>query len=195
MTFSLNTESHGHIDAGFYSVFVRFARLGDHCFPTEYFCSFVKKLAQNPEIKKCVFFVYPESKFWDKNAEYIDELVDKFLEKSSQSDGSDGWLPELENWKGEKKEIVDHDQGKVRLEDELDIENGLYKIHFEVSDDKKYVNFGEYKMTADEFAIFSFYIAEGGWFGWKVKPDYAEPTINAIKNSAHPLFSCFKKQA
>ena len=59
-----------------------------------------------------------------------------------------------------------------------------------ISDHGKLIMFGEYIIDALNFGNMALYVAEGGHFGWPkyAKPDYADPIINAIKHSEHPIF-------
>lgn len=183
MTYIIETESLGNIESGFYSGFVEFIRIGKYAAPTEHFCGLVRSLADNPEIKKGKFLVYPESKFLERFSDSIADLVKQVTKEPS-------WLSGLENWKDPQQ------QGRVRLEDEVDMLNERYSIPVDISSDGKKIDFGEYSIISIHFARFAWYVAKGGIVGWIEggEPDYADQTIKAIRDSRNPLFTELQKE-
>jgi hypothetical protein len=54
---------------------------------------------------------------------------------------------------------------------------------------------GSYRISAIHFGRMAIYLAKGGLFGWikERKPEFSEPTIQAIRESRNPLYKEIKR--
>ena len=182
MTLILKTESHGEVESGFYSTFTQFARLGEYTFGTRHLCELVQYLAENPEVNRAQILGYDLDKFWQRFSDNTQELI-KMITEAEQS-----YLPELKRFDMERQ--LERQQGEVIVEDEVDLYNEGRMIPIRVIDNERSIKIGSYKVSVLEFGRMAIYLANGGFMGWMndKKPEFAEPTINAIKNSTRELY-------
>jgi len=63
-------------------------------------------------------------------------------------------------------------------------------IPVRVIDNERSITLGDYRVSALHFGRMATYLANGGFIGWMngQKPEFAEPTIEAIKNSRRELY-------
>lgn len=190
MTLVLQTESHGQVEAGFYSVFTQFSRLGDYTFATRHLCKLVQKLAQYPTIKQGRILGYDADKFWQRRDEYFHEVVHILIEQMILADAEGNYLSEL-HYSESNEEKLGKLQWEIPLEDEVDMydEGRIVPVH--ISKEGDAIAIGEYQLSAINFGRMAVYLAKGGIFGWMKgrKPEFSEPTIQAIKESKNPLYS------
>ncbi len=173
MTFELKTINHGEIEAGFFSCFVQYTTFGEYSFATRHFCELVKYLAENPDAKDARIGGYTEDVFWKKQENHRRGLLELIARADRSSE--------------ELGEQVDEYFKKEEIEPSTDITLVPVKVY----QDK--IQIGNYQVEAEEFTIFSRYVAGGGFLGWdKNEPDFAKPTLNAIKKSKSNLFKSGK---
>jgi hypothetical protein len=183
MTLSLRTDSHGTVDAGFFSIFTQFSRLGEYTFATRHLCDLARYLAENDTILKTRILGYNLDKFWKRSDDYMQEISQILVEAEQP------WVPEeLRNFYIDKH--LENTQGEVPLEDAFDLNNEGRMIEIKVGDEEESIEIGRYKISALEFGRMSIYLAEGGWVGWinDKEPTFAKPTIEAIKGSKRKFY-------
>ncbi len=182
MTLLLKTESHGEVESGFYSTFTQFARLGEHTFATRHLCELVQHLAENPHVHKTKILGYNLDKFWQRQGEHVQELIQMTLE-AEQS-----YLPELQRFDIDRR--LESQQGEISVEDDVDLYNHGRMIPVRVTDDERLITIGDYRVSVLHFGRMAVYLANGGFLGWMngQKPEFVEPTIDAIKNSRRELY-------
>ena len=181
MTLMVETESHGEVESGFYSTFTQFARLGEYAFSTRHFCELVQYFAKNPQISKAQILGYDLDKFWEREEDHMQEITRMIIE-AGQS-----YLPELQ--KSDTEQLERH-RGEVCAEDEVDLYDEGRMVPVDVADDESAITIGEYRIPALHFGRMAVYLAMGGFMGWmnEQKPEFAEPTIEAIKGSERELY-------
>ncbi len=182
MTLILETESHGEVESGFYSAFTQFARLGKHTFATRHLCELVQHLAKNPNVRKAQVLGYNLDKFWQRQGDYTRELMQMVVE-AEQS-----YLPELQRFEMERQ--LERQQGEISVEDDINLHNEGRMIPVRVADDERSIILGDYRVSALHFSRMATYLAKGGFMGWmnSQNPEFAEPTIEAIRNSRRELY-------
>lgn len=177
MTLVLKTESHGEVDSGFFSGFTKLARIGDYAFETKDLCELVKYIAGNPELKELKIHAYPSDSFFKMRDRYINSFAN--LEDYTQK-GID--------------EYIEGNQGKMSLKDKAGIIQDGMSLPVKIEEDA--IKIGKYTIENFHFGLMAFYLARGGWCGWpdeKDKPDFSEPTIQAIRKSDSPVFKKAKE--
>lgn len=173
MTFELKTLNHGEIEAGFFSCFVQYTMFGEYAFATRHFCELVQYLAKNPNAKEARIGGYSKEEFWKKQEDHAQGII----ELISRADKSSKDLGEQVDQYFQKEEV--------------ETNTNVTLVPVKVYEEK--IQIGNYQIEAEEFAIFSKYVAGGGFFGWdKNEPDFAKPTLNAIKKSKSPLLKLGK---
>jgi hypothetical protein len=182
MTLLLETQSHGEVESGFFSTFTQFARLDKHTFATRHFCELAQSLAENPQVRKAQLLSYNLDKFWQRQKEHVDEFTQVLME-AEQS-----YLPELQKFDMDRQ--LKGKQGQISIEDEVNMYDEGRMIPVIVTDDEKLISIGDYKIAALHFGRMAVYLAHGGFLGWMdgQKPEFAEPTIEAIKLSNRKLY-------
>lgn len=185
MTYDLETESHGTIESGFSGAFTQFIRMGEYAFATVHFCHLTKNLASHPDARVGRILAYDESKFCERGDEYVSQLLLMLSAKQ--------YLPKLH--RAEIDRQLTQDQGKISIEDDVDMHDEGKFIPVQVHDDRV-ISLGQYMIGSHRFGRFAFYVAHGGLFGWQdgQKPDFAESTMEAIKDSKNPLFEEVRKE-
>lgn len=189
MTLVIQTESHGEVEAGFFSVFTQFARLGDYTFATSHVCKLVQKLAEYPTARQGRILGYDGDKFWQRRDEYFQEVVHLLMEQLILADAEGNYLSGLHYSESNEKKLGKL-QWEVPLEDEVDMYDEGSIVPVTISEDGNFIAIGEYRLSAITFGRMAVYLAKGGIFGWMKghKPGFSEPTIQAIKASENPLY-------
>jgi len=185
MTQNLETEAHGTIASGFSGAFTQFIRMGEYAFTTVHFCHLTKNLASHPDARAGIILAYDERKFWERGNEYISKLLLMLSAKQ--------YLPKFH--RAEIDRQLTQDQGKISIDDDVDMHDEGQFIPVQVHDDRT-ISIGQYRISSHRFGTFAFYVAHGGLFGWQdgQKPDFAESTMEAIKGSKNPLFEEIQKE-
>lgn len=188
MTLILKTESHGEVESGFYGAFTQFTRLGEYTFATRHFCELAQHIAERSNIKGGKILGYNLDKFWQKRSDYMGELIQMIIE------AEESYLPELQKYEMDKK--LEREQGEISLEDEVDLYDEGRMIPVIVSNNESYINIGKYKISGLHFGRMAVYLANGGFIGWinEQKPEFAEATIEAIRNSKRGLYKEVRKE-
>jgi len=182
MTLILKTESHGEVEAGFYSAFTQFARLGEHTFATRHLCDLIQHLANNPQVSESQILGYDLDKFYQRLEDHA-QGVAQMLAEVDQS-----YLPELQRFDVERQ--LARQQGEIPVEDDIDLYDEGRMVSVRVMDDERSITLGAYRVSALHFGRMATYLANGGFMGWMdgQKPEFAEPTIEAIRNSERELY-------
>jgi len=169
MTFILETESHGHVEAGFLSILNRYSRIGEYTLITKHLCGLARNLAEHSELRDTEILIYDQDKFWQKYEDYANELVIK------QGGG-------IEERIG--------NPGEPSLEDDLNLSKEGNMVSVKVGDDESSITIGDYRIPNLEFRRLSLYLAQGGFLGWMdgKNPEFSEPTLKAIRNSTRRLY-------
>jgi hypothetical protein len=185
----LRTESHGTVEAGFFSVFTQFSRLGEYAFATSHLCKLVQQFAQHPAVREGRVLGYDLDKFWQRQTEYFQELLEMVSRQVMLADAMGHYPSELPYTESDQRRM-EQAQGEVLLEDEVDIYNEGKIVPVKISQDGHAITIGDYRIFAIHFARMAVYLARGGLFGWMKdrKPDFSEPTLQAIRTSKNPLF-------
>ncbi len=178
MTLYVETLSHGEIESGFFASFTQYARLGDYAFSTRHFCELIKYLAENPETKSARLHGHTVQQFWKKQDTYLEGLIKTLQEADS---------PDFEEFDKNVNKKLDN-YFKDQQKEELNLEDDTIVLNIKVKKDYSSIKIGKYEIAPDHFRIFSKYLAQGGFLGWKDPPDYSKPTLEAIKKSSNPLF-------
>jgi hypothetical protein len=57
------------------------------------------------------------------------------------------------------------------------------------------ITIGKYEIPSSNFSFFSWYVARGGFLGWRDfgTPDFADKALKAIENSKHPIYRELQK--
>ncbi len=188
MTLILETESHGGVESGFFGTFTQFARLGEHTFATRHLCELVQYLAKNPNLREAQILGYDLDKFWGREGDYTQELMQMI------SEAEQPYLPKSQKFDLERR--LERQQGEVAIEDDIDLHDEGRMIPVKVADDDKSLTLGNYRVSALHFGRMATYLVCGGWFGWMNgrKPEFADPTIEAIKNSKRELYTEIRKE-
>lgn len=177
MTLVLRTKSHGDVDSGFFSGFTKLARIGDYAFETKDLCELAQILANNCQLKELKIHAYPVDSFFRMRDKYMNSFASL---KSYSSKSIDAYIEE--------------NQGKLSLEDKTDIiGNG---ITISIKMERNAIRIGKYLVRNFHFGLMACYLANGGWLGWldnKDKPDFAEPTVSAIKKSKNKFYKRLKR--
>ena len=177
MTLVLKTESHGEVDSGFFSAFTKLARIGDYAFETKDICELTRFLANNPKLKELKIHAYPVDNFWKIEDKYLNSFANL---KDYSSKGIDAH--------------IEKNQGKLSLEDKTDVISDGMTIPVKI--ERNAIRIGKYLVENFHFGLMAIYLANGGWLGWldnRDKPDFAEPTIQAIKKSNSRVFRKAKR--
>ena len=184
MTLIIKTESHGDIESGFFCNFTQMVRLGKYAFKTETLCNLVQYLAKNPDKKEIEISGYDVDKFWEIENKHRKNLAGLI------SDTSKFFVSQIVDI------YIKENRGKLSEEDTQDLVKEGEIIPIDIDNNKKLITIGEYEIEDIHFGIMMYYITRGGWIGWpeNTKPDYAEPTIKAIKKSRNPLFKKIQKE-
>lgn len=179
----LETESHGVIESGFFATFTQFARLGEYTLATRHLCELVQHLAEHPDIREAKILGYDLDKFWQREGDHTQEIM-QMVREAEQS-----YLPELHCDEMERQ--LEREQGEVPLEDEIDLHDEGRMIPAKVGNDGSSITIGKYRISALHFGRMAVYLARGGIMGWmnEQKPEFAEPTLQAIKESRNPLYT------
>ncbi|MDP1695682.1 MAG: hypothetical protein Q8L29_02090 [archaeon] len=188
MTLILETESHGEVESGFFSTFTQFARLGEHTFATRHLCELIQHLAKNPRLHRTQILSYDLDKFWQRQEDYAQEIL-QIISEAEQS-----YLPELHRL--DMKRQLERQQGEISIEDDINLYNDGKMIPIRILSDEKFITLGDYKVAALHFGRMAVYFARGGFLGWSdgQKPEFAKPTIDAIKNSRRELYREIRKE-
>lgn len=171
MTYILSTRAHGDIEAGFFSVFTRYARLGNHVFATKHFCTTIEEFAMRPRKHRAEILSFPLEVFWKKESEYLSKLARVIA--SSPKHAADAYIIEQ--------------QKACPLEHEL----SAFPLNIRISSRAERIHIGAYDIAAPDFRDFAAYITHGGFFGWlnQQTPEWASSAMKTLKQSKHPLFS------
>ncbi|MBU0667108.1 MAG: hypothetical protein ABIC91_03300 [Nanoarchaeota archaeon] len=181
MTLELITKSHGAIDSGFFSSFMKFVRFDDYAFATSHLCTLVKKTAENPDLYETSILSYNVNQFWKLENSHLNTILKHINSKDFDGDES------LSN-------LVGFDDALSAKEEEALYNNGEL-IPVQISPDESIISLGIYKVSALHFGRFSMYVSNGGFFGWDKKmPAFAEDAIESMKNSKRDFYKDIKKE-
>ena len=188
MTLILETESHGGVESGFFGAFTQFARLGEYTFATRHLCELVQYFARNPKLHEAQILSYDLDKFWERQGDHTQKLI-QMISEAEQS-----YLPESQKFDLERK--LEKEQGEVAVEDDIDLYSEGRRIPIKIADEDHSIILGNYKVSALHFGRMATYLARGGFFGWMndKKPEFADPTIEAIKSSKRKLYTEIRKE-
>lgn len=180
MTLVVETESHGEVEAGFHGPFVQFTRFGEYSFVTKHFCGLLVKFANDPRLRSSVITAYNLDKFWEREGDYIGEIM--------------GILSEDERYRPQVERNLDRQKGEVLMEDDTNLKDEGRIIQMALSQDNRCVDLGDYKLSTPTFQRFALYIAKGGIFGWGDKrPEFARQALAAIEKSDSHMFKGYDK--
>jgi hypothetical protein len=190
----LQTESHGEVEAGFFSIFTQFARLDDYAFATRHICKLLRQFAEDPTVRQGRLLSYSLEKFWQRQAEFFQHTMEILLGQLMTAD-TQGRPPTAVQYSEENQERIARLQSDISMEDDIDLYNEGTVIPVQISDDGSMVSVGAYQIAAPHFSRMAVYLAHGGIVGWMAdrKPDFAEPTLQSIRASHHPIYEDAKR--
>jgi hypothetical protein len=172
VTLTLETLSHGKIDAGYLSVYTGMVRLGEYAFATKYFCNFVQHLAEHPDEREGAILAYGLDKFQQEFGTNNIESVRVAMESLNYP-----------------SELIRKTHEQFPKEGEADLQHELKMLAVRISGDSSSITIGQYEIPAADFGVMAYYVANGGWLGWRdEEPEFAEPTLSKMKKSKNKLF-------
>lgn len=179
---SLETMTHGKIDAGYYQQFQTFIVFGNLSFSTKEFCEAVEKFAHDPSLEQHSLPAYNQDSFDFFFKLYMDRrstaLLTPVALESQREKNYETFISKMQN-----QDPEEFSKDATLLSDPVTLfTNGEIMM------------VDDYLVSAQNFAIFSYYVVQGGVYGWGDSPPvHAEQAGRAIQESNHLLFAPYKE--